>query len=72
MTEKAALRNVTHEQFNHYKELMHGLEEPGRSACGGRASDRLLEVGVRVGVVELHGANTTKVVMVARELRVAR
>lgn len=51
---------------------MHGLIKPWGRAGGRRAADRLLQVGVRVGVVELHGADAAEVVVVARELGVGR
>lgn len=70
--EEPAVGDVAHEQLDDDEGLVHGLEEARRGLGRGRAPDGLLQVRVRVGVVELHGLDAPEVVVVPRELRVAR
>lgn len=70
VAEQVAFRDVAHEQFDDDGQLVHRLVEAGRRLRGWRTADRLLQVRMRVRVVELDGADAAQVVQVARKLRV--
>ena len=70
MPEEAAVGDVAHEEFHHHKELVHGLVKPWCEFGCWCAANRLLQVSVRRGIVELHGLDPTEKVVVTRVLRV--
>lgn len=57
LPERPPLGNLAHEQLDDKRELVGRLQEPGRHLGFGGATDRLLQVGVRLGVVELDSAD---------------
>jgi hypothetical protein len=70
--EQRPIRNVTHKELDNHEVLVHRLVEAWSGLWRGSASDRLLEIGVGVGIVELYGLDTAKIVVVTRELSVTR
>lgn len=70
MPEEAAVGNIAHEELHYHKELMHGLVEPWCEFGCWCAADRLLQVCVRRGIVELHCLDPAEEVVVTRVLRV--
>jgi hypothetical protein len=69
--EHPTVGNVAHEELDDNTELVNGLVEARGNGCLRRTPDCLLQVRVRLGVVELHGTDAAEVVVVARVLRVA-
>jgi hypothetical protein len=67
---QAAFGDVTHEKFYYYEQLVYGLVETRRKFGRWCSADRLLQVGVCRTVVELHGLDAAKIVVVAGKLRV--
>lgn len=70
MPEQATFRNVAHEKFYDDEQLVYSLI---KSWCELRcwcAADRLLQIGVRRSVVELHSLDAAKIVVIAGILRV--
>lgn len=70
--EERAVGNVAHEELDDDEVFVHGLVEARRGLRSGRAADGLLQVGVCLAVVELNGPDAAEVVVIPRELGVAR
>ena len=58
LPEEASVWDITHEELNDNEELMHSLVKTGRCFGGRSASSGLLQVLVRIRVVELDCFNT--------------
>jgi hypothetical protein len=70
MAEQATLRYVTHEQLDNDEELVHGLVESWSKRGYGRASDRLLQMGMRLCIRQLNRSDPANIIQVASKLRV--
>jgi len=71
VSEEASVRNISHEKLNHHEELVNLLVE-SRGEFGRRsASNGLLQIGMRFGIVELHRLDPSKIVVISCELVVA-
>lgn len=71
MPEQASLRNISHQQFHHNEHLMHALIKPRCSLRSRCTADRLLQICVCGGVVQLHGPDASEEVVVSCKLRVS-
>jgi hypothetical protein len=68
--EETAIGDIAHEELHHHKQLVHGLVKSWCDFGCWCTAYRLLQVGVRRGVVELHGLDSTEKVVVTSVLRV--
>ena len=72
MSEEAAVRDITHEEFNHRGELMNRLIKSWGGFGRRGASDGLPQVCMGLGVIKLDGFDTAKIIVVTSKLRIAR
>ena len=72
MSEQAAVRDITHQKFDHGKELVNRLIEPRGSFCRRSTPNGLPQVCMGFGVVELNSLDASEVIVVTSKLRVAR
>ena len=72
MPKQATLRDITHEELNDREELVDCLIESWGSLRSRSAPNRLPQVCVGLGVIQLYGFDTAKVIVITSKLRVAR